>query len=77
MPPSAMALAAGLRALLRTPRGVEVEFMVTAIGGSVIERIVGSLGLLVAGGASSGDSAGESRGDSNGDSIWPSSDSLL
>lgn len=68
-------LAAGFRALLRTPRGDEVAFIVGTVGPSVIERIVGSRGLLCCG-ASSGDAAGDSRGDSNGEVISSADDSL-
>lgn len=75
MPPWAIVLAAGFRAVLRTPRGDEVEFIVGITGPSVIERIVGSRGLLCCG-ASSGDSAGDSRGDSNGEVISSAEDSL-
>lgn len=46
-PPSAIMLAAGLRALFRAPRGEEVGFMEWTIGGSVMERICGNRGLAV------------------------------
>ena len=39
-------LAAGLRALFKTPRGVDDEFMAGAAGGSVTERTLGSRGLV-------------------------------